>query len=144
MTFKNRKAMIFITITVIVIVFLFALVCCNRKNNNEYLILNIMKQDEEVLHSLYEAPDICSKPWVIKYKAIGKTFFSYSYNGENIEIKNLLKSYQQYGLEIENIAIFIDENNYDDAVKKLKQLEATALKNEAELQKLYQKYYLKK
>ena len=109
--------------------------------NEEESILQRMKDDEKYLFELYDSPNICEKDWVKEYRNIGYTFTNYhnEYNGDNEEIKALLKEYKEYGKQIEEIAISIDKSNYEEGVKQLEELKETAKKNEKELQRLYEK-----
>ena len=109
--------------------------------NEEESILQRMKDDEKYLFELYDSPNICEKDWVKEYRNIGYTFTNYhnEYEGNNEEIKALLKEYKEYGKQIEEIAISIDKSNYEEGVKQLEELKETAKKNEMELQRLYEK-----
>ena len=109
--------------------------------NEEESILQRMKDDEKYLFELYDSPNICEKDWVKEYRNIGYTFTNYhnEYEGNNEEIKALLKEYKEYGKQIEEIAISIDKSNYEEGVKQLEELKETAKKNEKELQRLYEK-----
>lgn len=142
---RSKKVKIGAIFGILVLVLILCMLkcCTTQTNHNNYSILEKMKQDEKFLHSLYEAPNICSKDWVVQYREMGKTFFNYRHEGDQEDIQELLASYQDYGKEIQQIAIFIDKNNYEDAIARLKQLEKTALQNEAKLQALYEKYVLK-
>ncbi|MBP3892084.1 MAG: hypothetical protein J6D29_07915 [Solobacterium sp.] len=109
--------------------------------NEEESILQIMKRDETYLLGLYDAPNICEKEWIQEYRSIGKTFQSYEYHGQDEEIKELIKSYSYYGKKIEEIAIVIDENNYEEGIKQLEDLKEIAKENEKELGRLYEKEF---
>ena len=109
--------------------------------NEDQSFLQRMKDDEKYLFELYDSPNICERDWVKEYRGIGYTFKNYhnEYDGNNEEIKALLKEYKEYGKQIEEIAISIDKSNYEEGIKQLEELKETAKKNEMELQRLYEK-----
>lgn len=111
---------------------------------DEENILQIMKRDEKYLYDLYDSPNICEKEWIEEYRKLGKTFQTYEYEGNNEEIKALVKAYFHYGEKIEEIAIIIDKNNYEEGVKELEELKDTAKSIEKELGRLYDKEYAEK
>ena len=146
---RNRRIRNGIIIGIIIIILLL-LKCCSGFNvpetdpqptpiaqTEEQILLQKMKDDESYLHELYDSPDICSKEWVKEYRTIGQTFQNYEYHGNNQEIHTLLNEYKDYGKKIDEIAISIDKNNYEEGIAQLEELKETAVKNEAELQRLY-------
>lgn len=156
---KPRRIKRSVIATVVIVVFVLILLCmkccsgCGKPtgtsaneptpiaNTEEENILQIMKRDEQYLLGLYNAPNICEKEWIEAYRSLGKTFQTYEYNGNNEEIKGLLKAYISYGKKIEEIAISIDKNNYEEGIKQLEELKAVAGQNEKELQLLYDKEF---
>ncbi len=140
MNYKKRLG-----IGVTVIVLLFAIAQCSPKGretemiNPEEDILRIMKEDEKVLFSLYDRSDICSEKWIVEFKAVSIKMQQYSYSGEDEEIINLLKDYKFYGEDLESIALILNENNYAQGIQELENLKKIAVKNEKELNRLYEK-----
>ena len=148
---------IFLTVVLIGIVILLLLLlksCGQRKEENipsmpartpEQLILQRMKADEAYLFSLYDAPDICEKEWIKEYRKVGAMFADYQneYDGNDHDIKVLLAQYAIYGQKIQEIAIFIDQSDYQKGIQQLEELMEAAKENERELQRLYDQAFAK-
>lgn len=152
----KNKGIIFVVIGIIILIFLFSRGCSKIKNNleednilkhifeknsEEQSLLKIMKEDEQYLKDLYIAANICEKEWVIDYRNLGKKFQMYKYGGNDKEIIQLLEIYKEYGTKIEEIAVIINQTNYDKSIVELENLKDIAMISEQKLADLYAKYY---
>lgn len=146
----HRRIVKIILLIVTIIIILLLLRYCAKKEGNTKIIINAeqsilqrMKNDEFYLFSLYDAPNICEKEWIINYRQLGKEFTHYKqeYQGDNIEIRSLLEKYVIYGKQIEEISISIDEAGYEKGIEQLEKLVEMAKEVEKELQRLYDKEF---
>lgn len=140
---KKGRFLIFGCVIGLIIALLFLLRRCDGNDEAFFVpktqedILQIMKNDEEQLHQLYRSSNVCDKKWIEEYREIGKRFQVYNYLGDDPRIHRLLKEYVGYGKQIEEIAIIINEENYESGVEQLEKLKNTAKINESKLQELY-------
>ncbi len=129
---------------IIALVLMCSILGCTKKEEKdlrtpEKKIMQEMKRDQENLIELYDSASLCTKEWTVEYRKIAKQMQEYKYEGNDPEIIILIKETKEYGKAMEKIAILVEAQKSEEAIKELKELQTLAIKNENELNRLYDK-----